>query len=319
MAELSAATGSVLGKAQKAEQQQQQEAERALIEEERAYQGMQRQAAQQWEIEKMRMRSEQDLAHEMRMRQSQLEKEARAEEWAVEKMELASRIDFEREEKSRQMQLSRLDSQIQTLQDKIDSGELSGSDLAIRNKLTWLEAQREAVDAGITGPSYSMTAISPPREAVGTTPYYEPGTEFSQRYPERAAQLREKSLQGIQREPTAAEREREEFTRFKRIDELTGIVSSFEENVTINPGIFTLGTKKVPLAVRDSKGNLVEATTAEQALYKETKARLARMVASKPVDQYPDFISTDPTERQKYDTLLKRGWTSEAIKDAMGK
>jgi hypothetical protein len=172
MAELSAATGSVLGKAQKAQQQQQQEEERALIEEERAYQTQQRQAAQQWEIEKMRMRSEQDLAHEMRMRQSQLEKEARAEEWAVEKMELASRIDFEREEKSRQMQLSRLDSQIQTLQDKIDSGELSGSDLAIRNKLVWLEAQREAAYAGVTGPSYSMTAIDPPGEDVGVSPWW---------------------------------------------------------------------------------------------------------------------------------------------------
>ena len=47
------------------------------------------------------MNSQQDFAHEMRMRQADLDKEARAEEWQTEKMELASRLDFEQDEQER--------------------------------------------------------------------------------------------------------------------------------------------------------------------------------------------------------------------------
>ena len=59
------------------------------------------QLARSWELKKMQMNSEQDFAHELRLRQAELDREARAHEWETEKMELRSRFDFEQEEKER--------------------------------------------------------------------------------------------------------------------------------------------------------------------------------------------------------------------------
>jgi len=92
-----AAAGRTIGKA-KAKEAQRAEAQRA---QEMAFRQQQVQAAREWEMQKMLMNSQQDFAHEMRMRQADLDKEARAEEWQTEKMELASRLDFEQEEKER--------------------------------------------------------------------------------------------------------------------------------------------------------------------------------------------------------------------------
>jgi len=64
------------------------------------------QRAQAWELQKMEMNSQQDFAHEMRLRQASLDKEARAREWDVEKMEIRSRLDFAEEEKERQRIIS---------------------------------------------------------------------------------------------------------------------------------------------------------------------------------------------------------------------
>jgi len=58
-------------------------------------------AAKDWERQKMLMNSQQDFAHEMRLRQAELDREARAMEWETEKMEIVSRLDFEQDEKER--------------------------------------------------------------------------------------------------------------------------------------------------------------------------------------------------------------------------
>jgi len=59
------------------------------------------QMAKDWEMQKMLLNSQQDFAHEMRLRQAELDKEARAMEWETEKMEIVSRLDFEQDEKER--------------------------------------------------------------------------------------------------------------------------------------------------------------------------------------------------------------------------
>jgi len=59
------------------------------------------QMAKDWEMQKMLLNSQQDFAHEIRLRQAELDKEARAMEWETEKMEIVSRLDFEQDEKER--------------------------------------------------------------------------------------------------------------------------------------------------------------------------------------------------------------------------
>ena len=72
-------------------------------------------AAKDWERQKMLMNSQQDFAHEMRLRQAELDKEGRAKEWEVDKMELRSKLDFEQEEKERQRKKSIFNSGIDTI------------------------------------------------------------------------------------------------------------------------------------------------------------------------------------------------------------
>jgi len=72
-------------------------------------------AAKDWEMQKMLMNSQQDFAHEMRLRQAELDREARAQEWFNEKMELASRMDFENSEKERLRRKSIFNSGIETI------------------------------------------------------------------------------------------------------------------------------------------------------------------------------------------------------------
>lgn len=100
-AKAAAQAGKAIGKSEKAKREQsiklQQEQEAMQI----AAQQKARRAALEWEQQKMALNSQQDFAHEMRMRQARLDAEARAREWEVEKMELHSRMDFEQEEKER--------------------------------------------------------------------------------------------------------------------------------------------------------------------------------------------------------------------------
>lgn len=100
-AKAAAKAGVAIGKGKRAEEDRARaEREQARAQQVAAQQSA-RKAALEWEQQKMLFNSQQDFAHEMRMKQSQLEKEARAEEWQVEKMELASRMDFEQDEKER--------------------------------------------------------------------------------------------------------------------------------------------------------------------------------------------------------------------------
>jgi hypothetical protein len=100
-AKAAATAGTMIGRAERAKE------ERARTEREQeqatqmAFQERARQVAMDWELQKMVLNSQQDFAQEQRLRQVELEKEARAREWEYEKMELASRIDFEQSEKER--------------------------------------------------------------------------------------------------------------------------------------------------------------------------------------------------------------------------
>ncbi len=96
-----AQAGLAIGKGKRAEEDRARaEREQARAQQIAAQQSA-RQAAMEWEQQKMLLNSQQDFAHEMRMRQAGLDKEARAEEWQTEKMEMTSRFDFEQDERER--------------------------------------------------------------------------------------------------------------------------------------------------------------------------------------------------------------------------
>ena len=96
-------------------------------------------------------RSQQELLHEERMVQAQRERDARAQEWDVEKMELRSRIDMELEEKARARKLSRIDSVIEGLERKIEDGEISGQEIEYQNLLLSWKMKRLEAEAGVRG------------------------------------------------------------------------------------------------------------------------------------------------------------------------
>ena len=100
-AKAAAKTGAIVGKGKRAEEDRARAEREQVRAQQMAAQQQARQAALEWEQQKMMLNSQQDFAHEMRMRQAGLEAEARAQEWQVEKMELASRMDFEQDEQER--------------------------------------------------------------------------------------------------------------------------------------------------------------------------------------------------------------------------
>jgi len=100
-AKAAAISGTAIGKGKRAEEDRARaEREQARAQQIAAQQSA-RAAALEWEQQKMLLNSQQDFAHQMRMRQADLEKEARAKEWTTEKMELASRMDFQQDEQER--------------------------------------------------------------------------------------------------------------------------------------------------------------------------------------------------------------------------
>lgn len=116
-----AAAGTAIGAGERAKEERAR-AERA---EEQAAQTRAHQVAQEWDLQKMVLNSQQDFAHEQRLQQAQLEGEARAQEWQVEKMEMASRLDFEAEERERQREYSEFLNTDKYIRDKVTSGELT--------------------------------------------------------------------------------------------------------------------------------------------------------------------------------------------------
>lgn len=96
-----AKAGAMIGAGKRKEKEQARAEREQARGEQIAAQQSARKAAIEWEQQKMLLNSQQDFAHEMRIRQAGLDKEARAQEWQTEKMELASRFDFEQDEKER--------------------------------------------------------------------------------------------------------------------------------------------------------------------------------------------------------------------------
>lgn len=98
---LYAGAGQIIGKAERAKEERARTERQQEQSQQIAAQQAARQMAQEWEIQKMLLNSQQDFAHEQRLRQADLDGEARAKEWEYEKMELRSRFDLEQDEKER--------------------------------------------------------------------------------------------------------------------------------------------------------------------------------------------------------------------------
>lgn len=96
-----AQAGTIIGQAEKGKEERARAERQAEQSQQIAAQNSARQMAQEWEIQKMLLNSQQDFAHEQRLRQADLDTEARAKEWEVDKMEMRSKLDFEQEEKER--------------------------------------------------------------------------------------------------------------------------------------------------------------------------------------------------------------------------
>lgn len=120
--ELYAKAGVAIGQAERAKEERAR-ADRAA---EQAAQDRARQAAQEWDLQKMLLNSQQDFAHQQRLHQSDLDGEARAKEWEVQKMELRSQMDFQQDEQERTKNIQSITNQLTTLdkfKDQIDPGQ----------------------------------------------------------------------------------------------------------------------------------------------------------------------------------------------------
>lgn len=164
-----AAAGNIVGQAQRAEE------ERAKAERQRA-----RQIAMDWEMQKMMLNSQQDFAHEMRMKQAELDKEGRAKEWEVEKAEIASKMDFEQQERERNKQHANMLNAFAYTKDKAD--------------LT--PAQKENIDFA-TALKYSEFGFPEALEILGSSPEYMERQKYG------------KVLSPVEREMMQAQKEKE--------------------------------------------------------------------------------------------------------------
>lgn len=253
-----------------------------------------RQTALEWEQHKMFLNSQQDFAHEMRLRQAELDREARAQEWHTEKMELVSRMDFEQKEKER----VRRKAEYKTGKDVITTND------------TLTDAQRDEANFLL---AKEYIDVSDAAADLGRGAERQPSISEQRQQLLSPEEQREASLISAGLTPRAA-RPKTEYDRIKQIDELTRITSSFEEDAEVNPPGWW-NKKTVPLAVRDEDGNLVEATPEEVQLYDASIAELDRMRGIKI--PYPDFVTEE--DQPKYDLLIQKGWTPEAIRTTLGK
>lgn len=76
-----------------------------------------REAAMEFELEKMQMRSQQEFQQELTERQWEYEKYNRAKAWEIEKMETVSRLDFEKREKERATKEAKTAAGVQAIKD----------------------------------------------------------------------------------------------------------------------------------------------------------------------------------------------------------
>jgi len=142
--EISARAGAATGAAEKAKTEQR--INLAFEAEERA---------KMWELTKMELRSQQQYAHEARMRQVELDKEARAHEWVIEKAEIASRMDFQRQEEERQRKLAKNDAATAQLEELETSGKYPKNLIEQQKFELWRE--RRNIETGVTPGHYRPT------------------------------------------------------------------------------------------------------------------------------------------------------------------
>jgi hypothetical protein len=147
-AKAAATAGTAIGAAaREKEDRARVEREQARADQEAA-QRKARQTAMAWELQKMRMRSEQDLQQELRTTQYSLDRFNRAKDWDIEKMELRSRMDFQQEEEERIREMGQIDADIRAVK-KLKDTEFTGREFEYESMLFNLEQQR----FGIKNPS----------------------------------------------------------------------------------------------------------------------------------------------------------------------
>lgn len=118
-AKLAVMEGTAIGQAERAKEERAR-ADRAA---EQAAQDRARQVAQEWDLQKMMLNSQQDFAHQQRLHQADLEAEARSKEWEVQKLELRSQMDFQKKEQARQKEYDEFLATDKYINDKVASGE----------------------------------------------------------------------------------------------------------------------------------------------------------------------------------------------------
>ena len=100
-----------------------------------------RQVAQEWEIQKMSLNSQQQFQHELRLNQTELDREARSKEWELKKMEIRSYMDFQKEEQDRSLGINRTQNEIDQIEKEIKSGKsITGQEPQVVQKLEQLKA-----------------------------------------------------------------------------------------------------------------------------------------------------------------------------------
>lgn len=147
-AKAAAAAGTAIGKGQRAKEDRASAERKQAQTAQRAAQQKTQQVAMDWELQKMQMRSQQEFEQELADKQWDYERFNRAKAWDIEKLELRSRMDFQQEEQERLRQVGELDNQINAWNKAADDYQVD-RDFAWQNKLTQLEADRDAVKAGI--------------------------------------------------------------------------------------------------------------------------------------------------------------------------
>jgi len=284
-AQSQALAGEIIGKGKARERF----AEDVRIANARAAQEAMQQKAMDWEAQKMQMRSAQEFAQELRLGQARLNAEARAKEWEVEKMEMISQADFAQEERVRTEKYGQFSDTMTYINGLEQKGVYSKEQIADMRFRAALPYERDG-----------FKEVS---EVLG-----EHDTAMRLREEQERQQQRQEGIEDKRatRNP--------EFDRIKRLDAVTAIMDDFEENGDINEG---WGTTIVPLAVKDSKGKLTEATPAQKQLYESSKLLLGQLSSPSEVVT-PDYVKTD-ADKETYQILINKGWTPEAIRTALGK
>jgi len=304
-AQSQALAGEIIGKGKARERF----AEDVRIANARAAQEAMQQKAMDWEAQKMQMRSAQEFAQELRLGQARLNAEARAKEWEVEKMEMISQADFAQEERVRTEKYGRFSDTMTYIDDLEQQGIYSKEQIADMKFRAALPYEKDGFKevSQVLGEHDAVMRLQEQQEKqeYGLKPAaYE---YLSEEERQQAAKIQT----GLDTRPTNRNLE---FDRIKQLDQVTAIMDDFEENGDINEG---WGTAIVPLAVKDSKGKLTEATPAQKQLYESSKLLLGQLSSPSEVVT-PDYVKTD-ADKETYQILINKGWTPEAIRTALGK